>query len=143
MGSTGLVYSSHQHYSVDETEVDSVKTCSKLAQVLPPGWWIQLIPDSTIFSGLQTAKLSVSRSDRLQLPRPWAPVLKYGASTGVYCSGQRYGNKGPPLRWGQSPWPQRAQGIQEHHIWLSHFIAKKTEPKKKKEKKNKLLFSVR
>lgn len=39
MGSIGLfIYSSHQHYSVDETEVDSVKTCSKLAQVLPWGW---------------------------------------------------------------------------------------------------------
>ena len=92
---------------------------------------------------MATAKLSVSRSDRLQLPRPWAPALKYGASTGVYCRGQRYGNKGPPLRWGQSPRPQRAQGLQEHHIWLSHFIAKKTEPKKKNKTKNYYFLFVR
>ena len=37
-------------------EVERVKTCSKLAQVLPRGWWIQLIPDHTIFRGHSKAE---------------------------------------------------------------------------------------
>lgn len=72
-----------------------VKTC-KLTQVHPQAGrfsWPQ-----TALSSVARAKGSFSRTSWPWLPQPWAPALKYRASTGVYCRGQRCGNKDLPLK---------------------------------------------
>lgn len=140
MGGTGLqqfVYSSHQLCSVDETQVERVKTVKTCKRA-------QVYPQAGGFNWPQTTLPSVARgklgTDQLQLPKPRAPAIKYGASTGVYCRGQS-GNKPHPPNHPTVPMPisrtsKDEEALRTSYMALSIQSQENRAPKEKKKKKH-------
>lgn len=136
MGRTGLqqfVYSSHQLCSVDETQVERVKTVKTCKRA-------QVYPQAGGFNWPQTTLPSVARgklgTDQLQLPKPRAPAIKYGASTGVYCRGQN-GNKPHPPNHPTVPMPisrtsKDEEALRTSYMALSIQSQENRAPKEKK-----------